>query len=469
MEAPTDRQWSEFAQQQFGGCDFGDRRLTQRAVISAAAVMRHPGGTLPAKLADNELLGFYRLANNSKVTHAKMLQCHREQTLRQMAQVQGVVLLISDTTEADFTGLESARDLGPIGNGGGRGLLCHNVLAVDYANRMVLGLVNQVTHKRRKVARHETLAQKRQHPQRESRLWKRALEDVPSAAGAGALGVNVCDRGGDTFENIDFWEGRCEKYVLRSKSNRKVIAPDGSKHRLHDYARGLPRLAEATITVSDNNGQQGREAKVAIGFAAVTVPAPRQKRGEHSDRPRAAWVVHVREVDPPPGQTPLDWVLLSNVPVTKAQEAWERVDWYRCRPIIEEFHKAMKTGCGIEELQFTTRHALEVALALLSVVATRLLRLRDMSRCEQTKHRPAAELIDPIYVEVLSILRFKQKRRSLSVQEFCLALAWLGGHLNRRRDKPPGWLVLWRGWTKLQQMVQAVEADRNVRCAKRCA
>jgi hypothetical protein len=112
-------------------------------------------------MGPNELFGFYRLANNPKVTHARMLQCHREQTLEQMRAARGVVLLISDTTEVDFTGLEPAQDLGPIGNGSCRGLLCHNVLAVDYTRRAVLGLANQITHKRRRVPKGEEQKAKR--------------------------------------------------------------------------------------------------------------------------------------------------------------------------------------------------------------------------------------------------------------------------------------------------------------------
>lgn len=466
MDAGCDRSVCTFAETHFGECRFGDQRLTGRAVISAAAVMRHPGGTLPHKMGPNELFGFYRLANNPKVTHAKMLQCHREQTLKQMEAASGVVLIISDTTEVDFTGLESAQDLGPIGNGTCRGLLCHNVLAVDYTRREVLGLANQITHKRRRVPRGEGQKAKREHPQRESRLWKRALADVPSppADRAGEqLWVHVCDRGADAFENIQFWEDRGEKYLIRSKCDRKILTEDGRARRLHEHARAQRRIAQRKVAVSANHGRRAREATVAIGFARVTLPAPHNQRGEHSRLPVQSWVLHVLEIDPPQGEQPLEWILLSNVAVTTSDEGWERVDWYGCRPIVEEFHKAMKSGCGIEAIQFTTRKALEVTLALLSVVATRLLRLRDRSRDEQTRDRPASETIDPIYVAVLSLMRFGQQRE-LTTREFFMALAKLGGHLNRKSDKPPGWLVLWRGWTTLQPMVQAIEADRRTRC-----
>lgn len=464
MEAANDRMGTDFAREHFGGCRFGDQRLTDRAVLTAAAVMRHPGGTLPAKLGGNELFGFYRLANNRKVTHARMLEGHREQTLRRINAAPGVVLLISDTTEADFSGLESARGLGPIGNGGCRGLLCHNVLAVDFENRQVLGLVNQVTHQRRRVSRNETARQKRRNPRRESRLWKRALQDVPTAT-EGPPRVHACDRGADAFENIEFWEQRGEKYVIRSKCNRKIVAEDGETHLLHDYARGLKRVeGRQWVRVSENQGQPARQAQVEIGFAKLTLPAPRHKRGEHGSQPVMAWVVHVREVNPPKGTTPLEWILLTNVPVNHAREAQWSVEWYRCRPIIEELHKAMKTGCGIEAVQFTTRKALEVTLALLSVVATQLLRLRDMNRDARTRDLPATEGIDPIHVEVLSLMCFKQIK-PLSIHEFCMALAKLGGHPGRKSDKPPGWLVLWRGWMQLQPMVQAIEADRQKRCA----
>ena len=116
--------------------------------------------------------------------------------------------------------------------------------------------------------------------------------------------------------------------------------------------------------------------------------------------------------------------------------------------------------------QFTTRKALEVAIGMLSVVAVQLLRLRDLYRQEDAEQRPATDVVDGEYVRVLSAWRWKQARDDLNVREFLFALAKLGGHLNRRHDHPPGWLVLWRGWTKLQLLVDGAAAGRIARCAE---
>jgi hypothetical protein len=199
---------------------------------------------------------------------------------------------------------------------------------------------------------------------------------------------------------------------------------------------------------------------VRVAAGPVQLQVPHVKYGEHGREPLAAWVIHVREIDPPAGQEPLEWILLSNVPTATRQQAWERVNWYECRPIIEEYHKAQKTGCGMERPQFTTRKALEVAISMLSVVAVQLLRLRDLSRRPDADALPATEVVHEDYVEGLSLWRWKEARMDLSVKEFLYALARKGGHLGRPSDRPPGWLVLWRGWMELQPLVEGLRLAR---------
>ncbi len=157
----------------------------------------------------------------------------------------------------------------------------------------------------------------------------------------------------------------------------------------------------------------------------------------------------------------MEWILLTNGKVDTLEEAWERVGWYECRWVIEEYHKAQKTGCAIEDLQFTTSAALTPMIALLSVVAVTLLNLREASRRPDAKERPATDLVDARYVAVLSAWRYKKVRKDLCIHDFFYALARLGGHQNRKRDHRPGWLVLWRGWMALQHMVDGAEALKS--------
>ncbi|MFO0949894.1 MAG: hypothetical protein U0835_01825 [Isosphaeraceae bacterium] len=132
--------------------------------------------------------------------------------------------------------------------------------------------------------------------------------------------------------------------------------------------------------MSAGAGRAARRARVTIAGAAVAVVPPKQPRGEHGDAQIPVYVVAVREVDPPAGVDPLEWVLLTDLPADDLEGADRAARWYARRPVVEELHKGMKTGCGVETLQFTTEAALQPAIAVLSVVAVFLLGLRDAGR-----------------------------------------------------------------------------------------
>jgi hypothetical protein len=145
-------------------------------------------------------------------------------------------------------------------------------------------------------------------------------------------------------------------------------------------------------------------------------------------------------------------------------DAQRVVKWYERRWVIEEFHKGMKTGCQGEGLQFTAEERLQPAIALLSVVALTLLQLRDASRQPDADKKPASHLFSRAYIDVLSGWRYNQVGQEMSVTSFFLALGRLSGHQNRKRDGRPGRLTLWRGWTKLQIMVEGVGALTREKC-----
>lgn len=452
-----------WGQENFAQADLRDRRRTRSLVDLADRLLQHPGGTLPDKLPDPKALQrCYDLMNTDAVTHAAILAPHCQRTFELLRQHDGVVLIVHDGTELDLSGHRSLHaEVGQIGNGYGHGYICHNSLAVNPQDRTVFGLVHQILHVRATVPKEETAAQRRARETRESLLWLRGV-DALEPAPAGALWVDVCDSLCDTFEFYDHEDLLRRKYVVRCWQRRYVVPghddPSGPARLLPNYLRSLPEQSRRPLHVPARDGQPARDTQVAVAFAAVWLQVPKKESGHYRKQAQAVWLVRVWEIDPPPGVAePVEWFLVTNVPVATVADAWERVDWYTCRWIIEEYHKCQKTGCAIEAPQFTTAAAMQPMIALLSVVAVALLNLRDLSRRAETRTLPASRVVGQEYVVVLSGWRYGE-RRPLTVAEFFLALARLGGHQNRAQDRAPGWQVLWRGWTKLHLMVEGARA-----------
>lgn len=451
----------------FAHAELGDRRRTARVATAFDQMRRHPGGTLPDKLSTPaDLKALYRLCACESVTHEAIIAAMRKYTEKRMADHHGSVLVVHDATELDYTSLESlAADLGQIGRGTRSGYICQNVIAVAPETGEVLGLLDQILHCRDEVPEGETLTQSRNRESRESLLWGKGTKHL---AGNTQL-IDVCDQGASTFEFIEHELKSGRRFVIRNGKVRKVHgghARDGPKHYIKPYAQSLPELCRYTMDVQSQEGRKARtQAEFAIRGGPILLLPPHAKYGHHGDDPLPMYVVYVSEVSPPPaGKEPIDWMLLTNEPIHNADDAWRVVGWYERRWVIEEYHKAMKTGCRIEDIQFTAVGRLQPAIALLSAVALTLLNLRDASRAENASTRLATELFSPEYVEVLSIWRYGKLRSELSVYDFFFALARLGGHQNRKGDHRPGWLVLWRGWTKLQCMLDGYLAGKRKKC-----
>jgi len=448
-----------FGQTVFGHVELGDRRRTDRLVTITDQLTRHPGGSLPETMkSPRDLKAAYRLCDCADVTHEKLIAAQREAVWNRVAGDEGPVLLIHDATELDYHTIAPLTDqLGQIGKGNRRGYVCQNVLAVRPDSRQVLGLVEQILHCRDEVDEQETLAQHRERLSRESRLWVRGTEPLP----AERRFVDVADQGADTFEFLEHEVRGGRRFVIRNKHSRKIAAGHDSTAAtttLRPFLRREPAWGGRTIEVTARTKQRGkpdepaRQAQLLISAAEVLTFPPHAKHGLHGDDPLPLWCVRVWEEHPPKGSTPVEWFLWTNQPIETLADASQVIDWYCARWVIEEYHKAMKTGCGIEQLQFEHASRLNVMIAVLAAVSVHLLNLRTLSRHPAAKTTPASEVVSTDYIEMLSLWRYR-KAKALSIHEFYYALARLGGHQNRRYDSRPGWLVLWRGWTELQSML----------------
>jgi hypothetical protein len=458
-----------FGARNFGALELGDLRRTRRMAQLVDKMCRHPGGTLPDKLSTPaDLHAFYRLMDCDAVTHEQLISGPAAAARVRIAAHDGVVLLLHDATELDYTSKKSLRaQLGQIGQGTNFGYICHNSLAVAADSGACLGLAGQLLHHRADVPARETVKQKRERENRESRLWVRGVAGCgPSPQGARV--VDVSDSLSDTFEYMAFELTQGRQFVLRARENRCLAAACAGQQYLFDAVRRLASVGTRTVMVQATAKHQRRTAQLRFAWTAVQLAAPGKAHGEYDAKSLALWAIRVWEPQPPKGAEALEWILLTNVRIHHAGDAAERLGWYERRPIVEEFHKSLKTGCAIESMQFEQIGRLEPAIAILSTVATTLLQLRDAARAPDAEVRPATEVVDPEYVEVLTRHYHRRLGPTPSVRQFYMHVARLGGHQNRRADGLPGWLTLWRGWTKLEAMLVGYRAARrHQKCGQR--
>ncbi len=444
---------------------FADLRLDARLGEMFNRMGQCPEGTLPKKLPRRaELVGGYRLFNNQRVRPASMLNAHRGSCLGRLEGYTGRLLILHDTTVLDYSGLD-VEGLGQVGDGHGRGLYAHNSLAVIPGTREVIGLMNQILHRRERVPPKETRDARRRRASRESRLWKQAVEGLPAMPAAIQV-TDVTDRGSDVMEYIWHEVTAGREFIVRSQHNRNLAWPEAQRkgsarciEKLHDRLRALGAMGHYTIRVPAPGGGW-REAKIGVAFTPVSLQPPRQARGEHGREPVRLWGVIAREVLSPEalacGAEPIEWMLLTNRPVETIEQARQVVEDYGCRWLIEDYHKAQKTGCGIEDLQLTTRPALDNAITVLSILAVHVLRLRCMARDEATRDQPARQHEPDLKVELVARSSRHPEWQKMTVWEYYIGVARLGGYMLNPDKRPPGWQVLWRGYIRLESMCAGV-------------
>jgi hypothetical protein len=433
-----------WAQATFGRCRFGDWRLTERVVGMAAAMAACPGGSLPQQLpAWEDLKGAYRFLEHPAVTVAGLLRPHQEQT-RQVVAAQPVGLLVQDTTVLDFSRHRKTTGLGPIGNGGGRGIHLQTMLAVEPVDGVPLGVLAAETWVRRAPVASETRAERRTRP-RESQRWGRLVRQVGSPP-PDVLWVHVADREADCFDFLAAVVAVGAEVLVRIAQNRRVQTVDGRLDRLFTQLTAQPAQAQQVVALPPRARAGERVAHLSISWTSVQVLPPQPPPPELVGHPPiAAWAIRVWEADPPSNHEPIAWNLLTTLPVATAEAAWERVRWYTHRWVIEDFHQALKTGCAVEASQLRDGAKLQRQIAMLVPLAVRLLQLRSLARVRPDT--PATELLPATVLAVLA--RQTRTEVATTAGDLWPQVARLGGWLARRGDGPPGWRTLWRGWFRL--------------------
>jgi Transposase DNA-binding/Transposase Tn5 dimerisation domain len=441
-----------WAEQQFGTCALGDARRTRRTVTLAAHMAAHPSGSTPQQTEGwNECRAAYRLLDAADVTYRALTAPHCRQT---RAAASGHWLLLNDTTEVDFGIHRQVAGLGPTGDGGGQGFFLHSALMVAAGGADMPGLAAQELFHRRPRPQGESRYDRTLRP-RESEVWGRLIDEIGPPP-PGARFTHVCDRGADNFEVYCHLLQQQADWVIRaSHLNRLVLAADGSETALENQLGTLPLLGTYELSVTAQRKRRARTARVEVRAGTVIFRAPRLCSPwlkQQAICTIAMNVIEVREVRPPRDVEPLRWVLYTSHPADTFAKAWEIIGWYEQRPLIEEYHKALKSGCQVESRQLRTAARLEAAVGLAAVVAVRLLQLKSVAR--DTPEQPASRLIPPQWLRVLRKVRRAPRAAAWTVRDFYRHLAGFGGFLGRKGDGEPGWMTLWRGFDKLALLLR---------------
>lgn len=453
----------EWAQNEYGRAQVGDARLTKRLVSIGAELVQNSAVSIPVAMGSwAQTKGMYRLVSNHSVTHAAILKAHVQAT-SERSRGEKRILVVQDTTHFSFGGAREGSGLGPVDTTRKtRGFLAHSALAIVGDERRPLGLLAQRVWARPKKKRRatETCVERKRRP-RESEKWEDVAAEVhANLASLGELRpqvVHVCDAEGDVFEALETLDALGDGFIIRACRNRLLDSErdDDDPEYLLDAVAAAPHLGEWHVNVPPGPKRTARRARLQIRSVDIYLRPPRNRH--RVGKSLAVSVVSAFEPDPPEGEEPLTWVLLTREHCASLEEAVAVVCDYALRWIIEEFHMGLKTGCSLEKREFQTFARLANVLAIYSPIAMQMLVLRHAARSTPTA--PAASVLPPSQLRALRVLRPKLSPQ-LTVYEALRAVAQIGGFLARKSDGEPGWRTLWLGYRELlaaERVVLALE------------
>ena len=432
--------------EQFNGVDLPDLRLINRVEKIACHMMAKPNSSIPKQNSEwKATKATYRFYDSDKVKFIKLIQPHIILTKKKVAKMKQI-LAIQDTCFISYSHHTSVAGLSDVGGEiAGQGIILHSSLAVDPNQKQpeVIGLLDQYIHHRsEKVNENETYLEK-QKRWKESNIWKETSQRSAINNSKTQI-IEVMDREGDVFDIMKNCLSLDHDFLIRAAHERALEWPSNDK--LFEYIKKLNPAGIIELDIRKRVKQIARKALLSVSFSKVKILGPKNRKCEQIE----CNVVYVIEKNPPENQEPLEWILLTSIDVTSFEDACKVIEWYKCRWIIEEYHKAIKSGCKVEEKQLKTSERLENFLGVANIIALRIMKLRDYAR--NLPHISAKQIIEPLKVDLL--MKYRDiKKDDITIYEYYREVAKIGGFLGRKSDGEPGWQTLWRGETELNLMV----------------
>jgi hypothetical protein len=443
----------DWAEEELGQSDLGDRRLNKRALSIAKAFYARPQANIPQACQTRaEVKATYRFLDHPETSMEKVLASHYEATLDRIRREE-VVLAVQDTTTLNYTAHAATENLGPIGyrRNGGIGLLLHDTMAFNREGTP-LGLLDVQCWARDEK---DFGKRKRRHgvaiEQKESYKWLVSFQKITEAQKQCPKStlVSVADREADIYEffELALSDPAMPKLLVRAEQDR--LLAEGQGHLWEKMARQeIAGLQE--IRVPRQKNRPARVARLEVRFGEVTLKPPTRKK---SHRELTLWAVWAREAEIPAEGERIEWMLLITLPVTTFEQAIEKLAWYTIRWGIEVYHRTLKSGCKVEERQLGHADRIETCLAIDMVVAWRIFHLAKLGR--ETPDVPCTVFFEE--AEWKALVAYitqnpKPPEKVPTLREAMRMVATLGGFLGRKGDGEPGTKSLWLGIQRLDDL-----------------
>lgn len=446
---------SETATKEFEGVGLGDKRLDRRLSSIVERIADSPHESFPRLLrSEAELEAAYRFFNNDACTVEQILRPHKTATVGRCAR-EALVRIAHDTTAFSFEG--DRQGLGPVA-GKKRGFYAHCALAISgdesRAPLGVLGMTifvrkDEELSKSRKIK--QAASRKRRREDKECHRWPELVTRVNAEIDGRTTCIHLMDREADDYALFAELVTTGSRFVIRGRPNRRLRKgyPEHVQHELEKEPAVLVRTVPLGSRSKPNPNYKRRaerQATLHIRGASICLNKPQHAQSEH--KYVELNVVQVFEPEPPRGEEPVSWTLYTTEPIGEPNEIVAVVDHYRARWRIEEYFKALKTGCSMQKRQLTTLDGLCRVLAVFIPVAWTLLLLRTLARLDAPP--PAETMFNDVQLQILATVPENRKLPPKpTVEHAMLALADLGGHI--RSNGAPGWIVLGRGFDELRQ------------------
>jgi len=245
-------------------------------------------------------------------------------------------------------------------------------------------------------------------------------------------------------------------FIVRSRHNR--LLKDHKTQRFREFISNQECAFENTRTLIDEDGKK-HSVNCSINYAKL----------ELNDIDHPLWVILLKAINPPSNMEETEWFLLTNLPMQQGKEMVIRsLDAYTKRwRTTEDFHKCLKTGCQIEQRQFDTPMAIKNIIAMLSLSAVRLLRMRHFSQNKPKEsvskflNKPEIQLAEILAERFLKPTDFQYCEKR-TVLWWIILLARMGGHQGIKKKGAPGWQTIWKGWKYFQSVLNGFNLSQKI-------